>query len=383
MFSRNYLLALLCAPLLCAAPTAHAVPRYTITALPTGTDAHGINEAGQIVGDLSVNGSWRGFVWSNGTLVQIGTLGGADSHGRAINRHGQVTGYASQANGDLSAYSYAGGMLTPLSVHGSTTSFGMAINDSGQIAGRYAHGLSGRAFLQNGTNTVDLGTLGGDGAWANGINNLGHVVGFSALDDTTPWLAHAFLYANGVMTDLGTMAGASLSEATAINDQGQIAGHGWVQGSHHAFIYENGVMKDLGTLGGRRSFAYDINSHGQVVGNSNDPDDVDYFAYIYDGGVMIDLNTLIDPAQGWTLHGANGINDRGQIAAYGCRAGECGALLLDLAAVPEPGALALMFAGLGMLYLRSGGRGLRLFHPSLRSQGGKGVSLFHHEPPLT
>jgi probable HAF family extracellular repeat protein len=367
MFSRNYLLALLCAPLLCAAPMAQAVPRYTITALPTGTSAYGINEAGQIVGDLSVDGGQRGFVWSNGALVQIGTLGGVDSHGQAINRHGQATGHASQANGDMRAYSYAGGMLTPLSVQGSSTSYGMAINDSGQIAGVYTDAALVRAFLQNGGTTVDLGTLGGDFASANGINNLGHVVGISALDDSTPWLAHAFLYANGVMTDLGTMAGASLSEATAINDQGQIAGHGWVQGSHHAFIYENGVMKDLGTLGGRRSFAYDINSHGQVVGNSNDPDDFDYFAYIYDRGVMIDLNTLIDPALGWTLHDANGINDRGQIAAYGCRAGECGALLLDLAAVPEPGSVALMFAGLGMLYLRSGGRGLRLFHPTRRS----------------
>lgn len=354
MFSRNYLLALIIAPLLCTALPAHAGPRYTITALPTWTTANGINNAGQIVGDIVVAGGQRGFVWSNGTLVQIGTLGGGDSYGRAINRHGQVTGHAAQAGGDQRAYSYAGGMLTPLSVFNSAASFGTAINDSGQIAGTYTDGVSaGRAFLQTGGVNVDLGTLGGDFATANGINSLGHVVGFSALDNTSPWLAHAFLYANGVMTDLGTIvADASLSEATAINDLGQIAGHGWVQGSHHAFIYENGVMKDLGTLGGRRSFAYDINIHGQVVGNSNDPDDSDYFAYIYDGGVMIDLNTLIDPALGWTLHGANGINDHGQIAAYGCRNGECGALLLDLAAVPEPGSVALVLAGLGLIGLR-------------------------------
>jgi len=350
MFSRNFLLALLIAPLFSAVLPAHAVPRYTITALPAGTTANGINNAGQIVGDMTVAGGQRGFVWSNGTMVQIGTLGGPSSSGRAINRHGNVAGYADRANGDQLAYSYAGATLSPLNVFGSTYSYGSAINDAGHIAGSYFTEASGtRAFLHTGGVNVDLGTLGGDFAIASGINSLGHVVGFSALDNTSPWLAHAFLYANGVLTDLGTMAGASLSEATAINDRGQIAGHGWVQGSHHAFIYEKGIMKDLGTLGGRRSFAYGINSHGQVVGNSNDPDDFDYYAYIYDGGVMIDLNTLIDPSLGWTLHGANGINDSGQIAAYGCRNGECGALLLELAAVPEPGSAALMLAGLGLL----------------------------------
>jgi probable HAF family extracellular repeat protein len=89
-------------------------------------------------------------------------------------------------------------------------------------------------------------------------------------------------------------------------------------------------MKSLGTLpGGDFSSARDINDKGQVVGFSlAAPGGGGQRAFLYSGH-MRDLNTFIDPALGWLLREANGINNSGQIAATGCKAGICFALRLD------------------------------------------------------
>ena len=60
-------------------------------------------------------------------------------------------------------------------------------------------------------------------------------------------------------------------------------------------------------------------------------------------GAMVDLNTLIDPASGWELLEAHGINDSGQIAGHGMIGGQTHAFLLT--PTPEPASLCLLALG--------------------------------------
>lgn len=80
---------------------------------------------------------------------------------------------------------------------------------------------------------TDLGTLGGASSTACGINDLGQVVGKSAI--VTGQL-RAFLWQNGIITDLGTLPGLSFSEARAVNNRGQVVGDSSPTGGLHSTL---------------------------------------------------------------------------------------------------------------------------------------------------
>jgi probable HAF family extracellular repeat protein len=150
--------------------------------------AWAVNNSGTIVGNFSLptppfSGlyKFRGFVYENGAVRVIETLGGTSSYAYDINNSGTVVGASDTASGRLVATVYQNGVLRPLT----------------EIPGNSA---------------------------ARAVNERGDVVGSS---DNGGWL-----YSNGVLTMLAQIpevraAGYTSISPTGINDRGWISGTGY------------------------------------------------------------------------------------------------------------------------------------------------------------
>lgn len=375
-------LTCICAVLAGVSVPSHALPAYSITDLGTlgGSPiiASDINNAGQVVGTSYIspfpaNSSSHAFLYSNGGMRDLGTIRGPFSNASSINNAGQIVGSTTiSETGPSQAFLYDNGVMYNLGTLGGNNSSANGINNAGQVVGNSditsASGLqSSRAFLYSGGVMRNLGTMAGDYSEGRGINDAGQVVGITSTSNTVfpegPFPhAHAFLYSEGMMKDLGTLGG-FFSGASAINNVGQIAGSSLIGDGApvHAFLYSNGVMTDIGaSLGRDYSFARDINNAGQVVGFIQKtgeliPGGTELRAFLYNDGIMNDLNLLADSgAAGWTLSFANAINDIGQIVGTGILNGEERAYLLTpMSEVPEPPMVLLMLVGiLGLASVR-------------------------------
>jgi probable HAF family extracellular repeat protein len=232
---------------------------------------------------------------------------------------GATTTPVGQAQAGQRTYTYIdlGSLADPPSDH---TSAAWGINRARQIVGASETDVFGaaHAFLWQDGQIMDLGTIGGGtfaASAAYGLNNRGHIVGQTTVSFSEP--PHAFLYRDGVMNDLGTGFGrGSFSRAWDINQNGQIVGErSQTQlGVLRAFLYQSGTFVDLGTLGGHAPFgidsiAYAINDRGQIVGTALPPEPP-LHAFLWEEGVMQDLGTLGGNTEATQ---AFGINNSGAI----------------------------------------------------------------------
>jgi probable HAF family extracellular repeat protein len=268
---------------------------------------------------------------ANFTVTDLGTLGGT-SQPLAINDAGQVVGGLFASTGASRAFLWQGDIMTDLNSlipadSGWVLEVATAINQAGHIVGLGKLGGKQRAFLWQDGQLTDLGTLGGISSRAFGINNLGQVVGCSAIASSAA--EHAFVWQNGAMTNLNRLipadSGWVLECASAINDAGHIVGTG-AYGQRRAFVWQNGRVSDLGTwrLWGGDSQARGINNVGQIVGNAvdfvfvpaegegGDPAIIEVWrAFLWQTGTIGDLGMLgVSLSAGAT---ATGINNSGHV----------------------------------------------------------------------
>src|SRR5216684_2902391 len=197
-------------------------------------------------------------------LRELGTLGGAISQAKAVNRLGHVVGTSRDSLGRSRAFIWKNGAgIVDLSPFTGVNTSANDINDAGDIVGGGDTGFGDfHAYLLSEPGRMaDLGSLGGATSIAHDVNDRGEVVGFA---ETATGQAHAVLWtATQGPRDLGTLGG-PVSMGLAINNRGEVVG-----GSGHAFLWtDEAGMVDLGTLGGVTSCANDVNDAGCIVGVS-------------------------------------------------------------------------------------------------------------------
>jgi probable HAF family extracellular repeat protein len=351
--------ALVCATL--AAPGAVlAAPLYNLTVVgDAGSRANDINALGQMVGYQRIasggDAEIRAYYYDGSTATDLSPLVGLGSVAERLNDSGTIVGLVQPGSSSRSAFAYAAGAVLALPLSGYSEASG--INNAGTIVGGTTFPSPDGGFKAytygNGVLT-DLGvTDGGYQSYAAAINNAGHAAGTAVLEPAGG-AERPFFYSDGVMHDLGTFGG-NYGHSWSINNHDQVVGeigapllNGNTQSIYprHAFLYDGGVVTDLGAmLFGGDSTARDINDLGQIVGATDTAQGRQ--AFVYATGGMVLLDALIDPALGWTVQEANGINELGQIAGTACKAGLCYAVRLDLAtAVPEPAGVLLLAVGL-------------------------------------
>ena len=177
--------------LLLAVPASAWALTYTFTTIDvldaSSTEAYGINNAGQIVGNFNDATGRHGFLATGGSFTTIDVPGNniALTDARGINATGQIVGYFRDSSSyfrDSSSrdrgFLATGGSFTTIDVPGPTNTYAFGVNDTGQILGSFLYATGGpHGFLATGGSFTTIDVPGSLGTNASGINNAGQIVG--------------------------------------------------------------------------------------------------------------------------------------------------------------------------------------------------------------
>ncbi len=284
------------------------------------------------VGDVS-------FLWKGpGDIELLPALPGAtDTVAIGLNDQDQAVGESGAAVfSDAHAVLWERGVVHDLgTLSGDISSDAYVINNQGVIAGDSYGPTDLNAVVWDRSRRIHLlpDLPGWNWSEATCINDLGQIAGVGGPDANGDYAAVLWQEGNAVPIYLAKPTGGASGEPVSINNRGQIVGAvspdpgpNWLPA-----LWQDGSLIELPVFDtDPYAFAFQINNQGQIVGFSGQSltDVTTAHPLLWENGTMIDLQTQIPADSGWLLEQAASINDRGQIAAFGWHDGEIHACLL-------------------------------------------------------
>ncbi len=202
-----------------------------------------INNRSQVTGRLMIKGdSQRSFLFSQEQISYFGLRGdGTICYAKAMNNRGQIAGQSIQRDNGWGVFLWQNGKIIDLKTLGGPRASVNAINDQGTVVGwanpAGAAWDQAHAIVWEKGELLDLNVVGWKTSRATSINNAGEIVGYATTMENRNF---AFLKRGGEMVDLndliGTNSGWHLDSATAINDRGQILASGKKGGQYRSFL---------------------------------------------------------------------------------------------------------------------------------------------------
>ncbi len=254
-------------------------------------------------GPFRVGYTCLGFIWKDGVMRRLDPLtGGNNSFATGADNQGQVVGWAENGVHDTSCtngqvlqfrpvvWGPETGQISELPlIEDDSSGAATAMNNRGQVVGisgtcdqAVGRRTAKHAVLWDKGKAINIGNLGAE-LWITpmAINEQSEIAGFGATsgDDLDGNFLRAFRWTKKdgmTLIDPLPLTGHVFSQATAINERGQVVGSSCtIDGDCRAFIWEDGVLKNLNDLApgfdGVLVNAQDVNDRGEITGRAFDP----------------------------------------------------------------------------------------------------------------
>ncbi len=258
------------------ATLATAAPMFTLQQVaspadPNSTQALGINDASTITG--SHGAPKQGFTLTlPSSFTSLNFPGSTATQVFDINNIGNTAGFYVDSGGTTHGFFDQGGTFSTVDAPGTAVTELLGLNDSNHAVGFSSVTgaiLGQQAFIEFGGVFTNLNPIlpANIRSQATGINDAGNIVGWYFPNSSSE---SGFLDVGGVISSI-VFPGATFTEAWGINDSGEIVGDYLDSASvQHGFVDVGGTFTSVDVPGASSTLIKDVNHQGQIVGFSID-----------------------------------------------------------------------------------------------------------------